>query len=527
MRKHIAALAAALLLAVGFPAMGAADSWKIPELQSVPANATQVEIGEYGAFEPMSARTVISEATSSGNYRGWYCDEGLGSGKCDLVANPTWRFGGNSLLAYCSSASQENCIEGISLSTSTGTPVEAKFIRTVNTKILKAIPEQNLFEGSSVQLFEVSDFRSKGGYTTYAASVVAQIVFDSKTKKFKTSAINAGVYPYRLQTGSFSAPENTLFTYPDGSTKTTRNGDPRCQWQEAGSCGIKDDFAPGTRVSLKFRAPSEITGWFRGRLKSPEFSIEKFSTTNNRIVATAESVSVPRFAAMATKDNTTESEQALISASGGMGTNNPNFTGNKTVGPFSHWGDFAWLDTFRDIAKDTAAGESDIWGFSTIETKGRGNFCLSDTTRVIGVVTTNATMYNGVVPDFIDGQLTYKVGGLHYAPDGKTLNEGTYDLVMRSDVARCLYGFSTAPVQASIQVIGDGGETKLATTIINEKDGWIKLAAYGFSYSTPTVKITLTQPVTKKKTTITCVKGKVTKKVAAVGPKCPAGYKKK
>jgi hypothetical protein len=30
-----------------------------------------------------------------------------------------------------------------------------------------------------------------------------------------------------------------------------------------------------------------------------------------------------------------------------------------------------------------------------------------------------------------------------------------------------------------------------------------------------------------KKTTITCVKGKLTKKVTAVNPKCPAGYKKR
>jgi len=29
------------------------------------------------------------------------------------------------------------------------------------------------------------------------------------------------------------------------------------------------------------------------------------------------------------------------------------------------------------------------------------------------------------------------------------------------------------------------------------------------------------------KTTITCVKGKLTKKVTAKNPKCPAGYKKK
>jgi hypothetical protein len=31
----------------------------------------------------------------------------------------------------------------------------------------------------------------------------------------------------------------------------------------------------------------------------------------------------------------------------------------------------------------------------------------------------------------------------------------------------------------------------------------------------------------KKKTTITCVKGKLTKKVTAIKPKCPSGYKKK
>jgi hypothetical protein len=31
----------------------------------------------------------------------------------------------------------------------------------------------------------------------------------------------------------------------------------------------------------------------------------------------------------------------------------------------------------------------------------------------------------------------------------------------------------------------------------------------------------------KKKVTITCTKGKLTKKVTAINPKCPKGYKKK
>jgi hypothetical protein len=39
-------------------------------------------------------------------------------------------------------------------------------------------------------------------------------------------------------------------------------------------------------------------------------------------------------------------------------------------------------------------------------------------------------------------------------------------------------------------------------------------------------KKTVTVP-NLKKTTITCIKGKVAQKVTAVKPKCPAGYKKK
>ena len=44
--------------------------------------------------------------------------------------------------------------------------------------------------------------------------------------------------------------------------------------------------------------------------------------------------------------------------------------------------------------------------------------------------------------------------------------------------------------------------------------------------STP-VAVVATPTTVAKKTTITCVKGKTTKKVTAVNPKCPSGYKKK
>ncbi len=86
------------------------------------------------------------------------------------------------------------------------------------------------------------------------------------------------------------------------------------------------------------------------------------------------------------------------------------------------------------------------------------------------------------------------------------------------------------------------------------------MSAKGFTFSSPTIQVKLTQeapptptpsptpvatqapptidvaapvvtqttkPALAKKTTITCVKGKLIKKVTAVTPVCPKGYKKK
>jgi len=99
-----------------------------------------------------------------------------------------------------------------------------------------------------------------------------------------------------------------------------------------------------------------------------------------------------------------------------------------------------------------------------------------------------------------------------------------------------------------LSVVNDQGNQKVATEILGEKNGWLYLSAGGFTYSSPTIKVKLEQdapaptptptptatptpsasakPVAKA-VTITCIKGKTSKKVTAVKPKCPAGYKKK
>ena len=172
--------------------------------------------------------------------------------------------------------------------------------------------------------------------------------------------------------------------------------------------------------------------------------------------------------------------------------------------------------------------------------------CIGDS-GVAGMVTTNSNAYIAGPPKFQAGDLAYKVASPHYDSKGQ-VQIGTYDLAIRSDIARCIYGFTKAPIAASVSILSSDGTSQVATTVISERNGWITLAAEGFTFSSPTLKVKFSQaaepvvtpsptatpspsasakPVTPKKTTITCVKGKTTKKVTAIKPTCPTGYKKK
>jgi hypothetical protein len=205
-----------------------------------------------------------------------------------------------------------------------------------------------------------------------------------------------------------------------------------------------------------------------------------------------------------------------------------------------------WLE----VAKDKSIGNKTMWIAHTLgsaEVWSAGDSikkCLGDSKNLTGIVTTNAGMYVSSPPTFNkeSQSLDYKVTSPHFNEVGKA-NVGNYNLVIGSEAARCIYGFTKAPISATVSIISADGTAQVATTTVNEKHGWIYLSANGFSYSAPTVRVKLTQeaekpvavatptptakPAVAKKTTITCVKGKTSKKVTAVKPVCPSGYKKK
>ena len=101
------------------------------------------------------------------------------------------------------------------------------------------------------------------------------------------------------------------------------------------------------------------------------------------------------------------------------------------------------------------------------------------------------------------------------------------------NVAKCIWGTSSLGASASISVISQDGVKQIATTSIGAAEGQLNFSASGFHFSTNKISVSLGKIVTpvtlsgRNALTITCTKGKLTKKVTAVNPKCPAGYKKK
>ena len=171
--------------------------------------------------------------------------------------------------------------------------------------------------------------------------------------------------------------------------------------------------------------------------------------------------------------------------------------------------------------------------------------------------------FNGLNWDAKERQLVVNVAAPHYYPDG-TVVDGWLELKIKGRLAKEWWGVSPdeATGYAKVEVTYTDGTSKTATVSANyiaEKD-WIDLRAYGFTYSSPAIKVSMKKPESAQPTasptptaspsasaassttnqstavqkptssasakkTITCVKGKTIKKVTT--KTCPSGFKKR
>jgi hypothetical protein len=431
------------------------------------------------------------------------------------------------ILPPCSTTATEMCVDSLELSNSKGSMQRAALSYEIAGTKFPASTLRGVPIGGTASVWKSNEIMNASNSEEYAVSV------NSTFQNFQ----NKGCTQYTTTPCAFTVGFRARVI---PIKRVQKEGiAQKCLWVESQICVQGTDFSAGTRAALSLKMNNALTGFLFGRMKNVDLDLKPLSASTNLLRVEADPIDVPKIYAYVAKSELTKypkiveywkiRRQQLAST---------DFTSSQTIdtGPSPEWA----LNDFLAFEALVKSGDlvTSIWRFGTQAGFGTGSKCFDDKTKLQGLVTTNAPTYVPNPPLFDKGELVYKVAGAHHLADGTTVFKGTYDLALRSDFARCLYGFSKAPVQAKISIIATDGSTQdVATESVHEDSArqWLYLIARNFTFSSPTIKVKLSQPATSttpisnsaKQLAIKCVKGKVMKTIKGINPKCPLGYKRK
>ncbi|ASY10393.1 hypothetical protein [Candidatus Planktophila lacus] len=543
-RKYGAALVAALLLGSLVQANTANAGMKFAP--DIPLLGLLIEDGlEFGR----SPNVVFGKGNLDSQETWLRCDD-----LEDKICTDAAGIIGYVNLTVCTDASSVACIADVWAVDSAGKKIPGKLVKSVPLDYGKFTFKENvainLPDGTGQgALWQIPGVINSAGKDTYFVSSQFMLAQPEKkvgepisARKIFLSELKTGISPveeipgqYRLiqprDNGTARASwvnwgDTGNWYLPDGS---------RCVGTDVNVCEAVREFPAGYRFGVSLRMGTKLSGWYHGRLALPDVTIKNWKT-GQEISVEAEPVRVPTLNFSVPNAEIPQKVRDIVFTDRYFGKSGDGIREARINDGSSSAVMVDLAAAFAPAYKDKATSTNTTWAFKAMnygQNSSDVQKCSDNTGNVAGLVTTNALTYLPGPPTFDkeSQSLTYKVASPHYEANG-SLASGSYDLSMRSDIARCLYGFSSAPIKAEISITSDEGEKKVATTIVNEKNGWLYLSAKGFTFSAPTINVKLSQekvvaPVASKKITISCVKGKTTKKVTAVSPKCPAGYKKK
>ena len=476
-----------------------------------------------------------------------------------------------SILPVCKDSADTDCIDSLNATGEDGSITGAKFTNynlDKHPQDFTTPPELGIPHTANPSVWNISGAPHANG-TSYLVVVGLTGTVDNRNKNSyrNSQSIYANVIPVSVHKKALATlPScwqregidlNNLVGNSDFCTGSegqyVSDNEPRCSaaYGTSGDCYAPEPFPSGFKFELNLRLKKEPLGWIHGRIETPNISITKSSSGSTLLKVSASPVKVPVFFTNGYWNQLSEkikqwwltdfrtyilNGDAAGTASGSDPEHPDRNVPTSIVFMTAHpYGDFSMsiIKNLSGEVKDTAAASPTTWSFRSLDDPfgNSVNPCISTGTGLKGIVTTNSTSYAQGAPTFSNGNLNYKVASLHYLSDGSIFH-GTYDLILRSDVARCLYGFSNAPISATISVLSENGANQVAVTSVNEKSGWLYLSASGFTFSNPSISVKLTQEGPKPKVVnagvpkkLTCVKGNLTKVVSTAN--CPTEYKKK
>ena len=194
-----------------------------------------------------------------------------------------------------------------------------------------------------------------------------------------------------------------------------------CAWEELDKCGVAVRFSSGTVGELTVRIPKSLGGWFHGRLSDADLSMASYSNDLNRLVVSGKSVDVPvtsaYFPLFAQNGAATTSYQqywqdVIASDLDGDDNDNTSYLESHRLAEQVNRGGMAssgwWapdssgsLDEFIrhfPVLDEQAKGLNNAWRFATLPAQGTDHVCFADKSRIQGIITTNAMVYQAGLP---------------------------------------------------------------------------------------------------------------------------------
>lgn len=471
------------------------------------------------------------------------------------------------LFDQCSSDADRDCIVSFGATKSDGTKLKGELKEVfASQSAFAGDPKQGIPDGAGASIWTLKDGNTSQDYALVAgielrvngAAESRAAGNDSRVSRVK---MISALQPVEL----VNSPRYREVTQQvvDGINTGNASSIGECFVVANGRCALNQAFDTSINFELTVRMSKGVPGWMVGRIQDFKLGSKTLPDEDGFEMTISGNPSKVGAVIAWSKWKDTTSEVRSLYAQGVDGYQwRPgkqvseellmqdgesrtiltliNEAGERSIKHFN-----AWLP----LISDKATAMRTRWNLQSVEDRsGQYNQCSAGK-GLVGVINSNASVYSDGPPTFnkATGTLEYKVAAPHYTSDGTTKHIGSYDLTMRSDVARCLYGFSDAPITATVAIESDGGTNIISTESVSEKDGLIKLRASGFTFSSPTIKVRLSQagttptpsatptpsptPALKKPTgsaakKITCVKGKQSVKVSVTKGRCPAGFKK-
>ena len=496
----------------------------------------------------------------------------------------------------CSEAITVDCVVGIEARSSSGKKLNVTFVKSIAsiaTTPYEGSQALGIPGGGSAQIVDIPEAPHPGG-TQYLIAVhndgtyiVGKGRAESKSFAVRISAIkmNPGIPAGADLKGLSDVSETPKPGLKFGASIVPNDALPTSclvYSKVENACAAPYPMPLDVNFKVTLKTSIYLMGWFHGRVSD---AATTFSLDNQNIATVSLSgspVIVPTFAAWYKKSELPSSLTSYYVQSkkpfqgrpyGGDSADNAASTNAVSLlfEPHNYVEEeIDQVNLWMAAGGDKAAASPTRWIFQSIDTSHNQGAegpqfggqrvdptiaCYKENVgKFLGVVSTNATQYIAGPPSFnLSTQtLDYKVAAPHYLTNGTTF-QGSYSLEINEKLAQCFYNFSDAPIGATISVTGVNGENKIATTSIKSADGFLHLTAQGFTFSSPVIRVKLTQsnstiapnpqqsaPTSKsshslapavnapaKKTKITCVKGKNVRKVVGTNPKCPTGFKKR